>query len=469
MKKPAFRALAFFLLCWMVWTLPVGSVTAASPTYTTSITYQNIGSDIAHVTITYIPDGGLDPVALVQPDLPIGASQTVILSNLDPATASTRGSIQIKSDVEIAILSSQVPVNTTIIGRGLSTASQAGSSQAWLPNLQKASGVITVLALQNQDTVAADFKLIFYGGTSPVVVEKTAIPAGASTYVDLTELTALGASYSGTALVQSTQTGTTNPGRVSGVSLISTGISTEVFATESIASGGNKLFMPLALCYGMGGMSTTYYVFNTDASQSTTVSVAYSNGKIDTANIPARTGRFFNACSPSGVLSGYSGSAIISSTGPGILSVGRIKLLGMAATFVGQSGGASRLALPSAIYSTAGYSSGQKYRTQIIVMNLGSNLAAGTVKAKFYGKDGALAGTYSFPAFAANTRQDVNAAKLGAVGAEFGYYNDGSSGGSMVIEGPAGSSLMAIAWQTRVAGSGTFAGDAYNAIPVISQ
>jgi hypothetical protein len=469
MKTPAFRVIALFLLSLTAWMLPVGSVLAASPAYTTSITYQNIGSDVAHVTITYIPDGSSDPVALTQPDLPIGASQTVILSNLDPSTASTRGSVRIKSDVEIAILASQVPVNTTVIGRGMSAASQAGSSQAWLPNLSKAAGVTTVLALQNQDAVPADLKVTFYGGTSPVVVDKLAIPAGASTYLDLADISALGTSFNGTALIQSTQTGTSSPGRVSGVSLISTGISTEVYATESIASGGNTLYMPLALCYGMGGMSTTYYVFNTDASQPATVSVAYSNGKTDTASIAALSGRSFNACSPSGVLSGYSGSAVISSNGPGILAVGRIKLLGMAATFVGQSSGTSRLALPSALYSTAGYSSGQKYRTQVIVMNLGSNLAAGAVKAKFYGKDGALIGTYTFPAFAANSRQDVNATKLGSSGAEFGYYSDGSSGGSMVIEGPAGSSLMALAWQTRVAGSGTYAGDAYNAIPVISQ
>jgi hypothetical protein len=469
MKTTALRVIASAILCLLIWSLPLGSAAAASPAFTTSITYQNIGSDVAHVTITYIPDGGVDPVALTQPDLPIGASQTVILSSLDPSTAGSRGSVRIKSDVEIAILASQVPVSTTIVGRGLSTASQAGSSQAWLPYLAKAAGVSTMLALQNQDVTDADLRVTFYGAASPVVVERLAIPAGASTYIDLADISALGTSYTGTALVTAVQSGTTNPGRVNGSALTSTGVSTEVFSTESVAAGGSKLYMPLALCYGMGGMSTTYYVFNTDASQSANVLVTYSGGKTDTANLPALSGRSFNACTPSGVLAGYSGSAVITSSGPGLIAVGRIKLLGMAATFYGQASGASRLAIPSAIYSTAGYSGGQKYRTQITVMNLGANLAAGAVKAKFYGKDGALIGTYSLPAINNGSRQDVNAAKIGSAGAEFGYYSDGSIGGSVVIEGPAGSSLMAVAWQTRVAGSGTYAGEAYNAIPITSQ
>ena len=469
MKNKASLAIFSIIISLSLALAPVSTASAISTGFSTSITYQNIGSDIAHVTILYYADGKTEATSIVQPDLAVGASQTVSLANLAPATIGTRGAVVIKSDMEIAVLTTQVPTPTTIKGRGLASATSSGSSQIWLPNLRKASNGTQVLSIQNLDSAVADIKLTFYGGASPVSVEKKNIPAGGSAYIDLAEVTGLTIPFIGTAQVVTAQSGSTTPGKISGMALHSFGTATEVYATESISTGGNKLYMPLALCYGMGGMSTSYYVFNTDATQSAIVTVLYSSGKLETATLPAHGQRYFNACTPTGTVSGYSGSAVITTNGPAILAVGNIKSNGMAATFTGQAVGGKKLALPVALYSTANYANGQKSRTTISVMNLGSSLAAGAVKARYYGRDGTLVGTVSFPAFASGSRIDTSAAQLGTAGAEFGYYSNGVNGGSVIIEGLSGSSLVAVAWVVNVAGPGLYSGETYNAIITAGQ
>lgn len=469
MKKKASLSIFSILLCLSLALAPVSNASAISTGFSTSITYQNIGSEIAHVTILYYADGKTEPTSIAQPDLAVGASQTVTLSKLDPTTAGTRGAVVIKSDMEIAVVTSHIPTVTTVKGRGMAAAASSGSPQLWLANIRKVTGGSQPLSIQNLDNAAADIKLTFYGGASPVSIEKKNIPAGGSAYIDLVDVASLPNLYYGTALVTATQSGSTAPGKISGMGLYSFGTTNDVYATESISTGANKLFLPLALCYGMGGMSTSYYVFNTDATQSASVTVRYSNGKLETATLPARSQRFFNACTPTGTVSGYSGSAVITTNGPAVLAVGLIKLSGMAATFTGQAVGGKKLALPIAQYSTANYINGQKSRTTISVMNLGSSLAVGAVKARYYGRDGTLVGTVSFPAFATGTRIDTSAAQLGAAGAEFGYYSDGVNGGSVMIEGPSGSSLIAVAWVVNVAGAGLYSGETYNAIITSGQ
>ena len=265
-------------------------------------------------------------------------------------------------------------------------------------------------------------------------------------------------------LSESVRAGNNTPGKITGMALYSAGTATEANATESLTGGGTTIYMPLAMCYAMGGMNTSYYVFNTDPVQSASVTVTYNSGKLESQSLASRTGRYFSACTPKSTVSGYSGYATIKSNGPLIMAVGIIKLMGMSATFIGQSTGTEKLAFPFAPYSTSQYTTGQRSRTIISVMNLGGNLAAGTVKAKYFGKDGKLIGTYSFPAFATGLRIDTNAAQLGAAGAEFGYYTDGTTGGSVMLEGPVGSSLMAVAWVINVVSAGVYSGEIYNGI-----
>ena len=443
---------------------PVTSVFAAGTGFSTTITYQNVGLDIAHITILYYPEGQSTPISIARPDLPVGASATVSIGNLETTPASFRGSAVIKSDVEVAVLMTQIPTTVSIKARPLAGATTKGSASIWLLNIVKITGMQAIISVQNLDNNPANIKFTFYGGVNPVILSKNNIPVGGSAYIDLADLSDLPNLYAGSVLVESVRAGNSTPGKITGMSLYSAGTTTDANATESIAGGGTTIYMPVAMCYALGGMSTSYFVFNTDPVQTATVTVTYNSGKFESQSLTSRTGRYFNACTPKSTVSGYSGYATIKSNGPLILAKGVIKNLGVSATFMGQSTGVDKLAFPFASYSASQYTTGQRSRTTISVMNLGGNLAAGAVKAKYFGKDGKLIGTYTFPAFASGVRIDTNAAQLGAAGAEFGYYSDGTTGGSVLLEGPAGSSLMAVGFVLNVVSSGVYSGEMYNGI-----
>lgn len=463
MKKYSL-AIVTLLTCVSMAFLPISPVQAAGPGFFTRITYQNIGLDTAHVTVLYYPDGSATPVSISQPDLPPGGSQSVDIGKAVPGVVGTAGSAVLKSDMELAILATHIPVSTGISARGMATAPGSGSSKIWLGNLMKIQAGTTILSIQNLDTVPVDVNLTFHGTSAKVTLTRSNIPSGASVAIDLSDVNEIPSPYIGTAVITALQSGTDVPGMISGMAVNFSGSTTEAYSTESIALLSKTIYMPFALCYAMGGMSTTYYVFNPDPTLPATVTVRYNTGKVETQTVAALSQTYFNACKPSGTAAGYSGSAVISSTGPAILSIGTFKLMGMSATFTGQTAGGEMLALPYAPYSTSGYAGGQKSRTTIAVMNLSNSLAAGVVKARFYGRDGTLAGTVSLPAIAAGARVDLTAAQIGTAGAEFGYYSDGSSGGSVVIQGPAGSKLVATALVLNTAGSSAYAGDAYNAV-----
>ncbi len=304
----------------------------------------------------------------------------------------------IKSDVEVAVLTTHIPTTVSIKARPVAGAATKGSANLWLAKIRKFEGESETISIQNLDNTEADIKLTFYGGSNPITITKNNIPAGGALFIDLTSLNEIGSTFFGSVYVESVRSGSNTPGKITGMALHSYGSPTEASATESISSGGTKIYMPLAMCYSMGGVFTSYYVFNTDPAQSAKVTVTYNTGKTEIQTLDKQTGRYFHACNPKGTAFGYTGSAIITSNGPQILAIGTVQQLGMDGSFVGQTTGADRLALPYAYYSSSKYSNGQRSRTVISVMNMGGALKAGNVVAKYFGKDGKLIGTVPFPA-----------------------------------------------------------------------
>ena len=468
MKKSKWMFAWSLIICLSLVLIPISPVSAAGTGFTTTITYQNVGLDVAHVTVLYYPEGQTTPISISRPDLPVGASATISIGTLETTPASFRGSAVIKSDVEVAVLMTQIPTTVTLKARPMAGAATQGSPNIWLLAIHKVVGETSLLSVQNLDNSPANIKFTFHGGTTPVSVSKNNIPAGGSAYINLFDVSGLADGYSGAVFVESVRSGGTTAGKIAGVYLTSLGTATDGNATESQSSASSKIYMPLAMCTYLGGMSSTYYVFNTDPTQAATVTVTYNTLKLETRVLPALTGWYFSACKPSGTALGYYGYAKITSNGPLILAKALIKNKGVSATYVGQSFGASKLAMPYANYSNANFTNGTRVRTTISVMNLGGNLAASAVKVKFYGKTGNLVGTVALPALATGVKVDTYAAKIGTSAYEFGYYSDGSSGGSAIIEGPAGSSLMAVGMVMSVASSGVYSGETYNGIPPIS-
>ena len=93
-------------------------------------------------------------------------------------------------------------------------------------------------------------------------------------------------------------------------------------------------------------------------------------------------------------------------------------------------------------------------------------LAAGTVTIKYADKNGVVLGTHTLGAIPAGTKVNSNPSVIGVAGAEFGYYGDGTFGGSAIISGPAGSHLVAIARVQSSVPPSSVAAEDYNGIQV---
>ncbi len=116
---------------------------------------------------------------------------------------------------------------------------------------------------------------------------------------------------------------------------------------------------------------------------------------------------------------------------------------GLSTAFLGFNSAAAKVALPYIRWTTDHWYDGARQRAYIAIQNVGGDLAAGQVTVKYYDKAGTLVGTDTLGAIAAGAKVNSNAGNLGSA-PEFGYYPDGTFGGSAVVEGPAGAELAVI-------------------------
>jgi hypothetical protein len=445
--------------------IPANPVSAQTNTvsFTTSITYQNASNVVAHVSILFYSEGSDTPISIPRPDLPVGASATVAVGSLG-SSGGFKGSAVVKSDVQLSVLMTQIPNTNTVKVRPMATGFSSGSPDFWFLNLTKQDDR-SVFTVQNIDTKASDLTLTFFSGTTPTVITKSKVPAGSSLFFDLNALPELTQTFYNAVHVVSKRSGSSDLGKIVGVNMyVSTDPSYDT-TIESANQIGTTIFMPTAICLGMANLSTTYFIFNPDTANAVNVTVTYNTGKSESRSVAATSGGYFHACNPSNTSAGYYGSAVITSTGP-IMVTGILKYSGTNTAFYGQAVGTSKLAIPFANYSTANFDNMLHQRTTISVMNLGSALPAGAVSVQYYDKNGVLVGTHTLDAMGTGGMITSTAANIGAAGAEFGYYSDGTTGGSAIVVGPAGSNLMATAWVMAVTGSGTYTNEMYNAIPV---
>jgi hypothetical protein len=443
---------------------PSGPALAQSTTvnYTTTITYQNIDTTTAHIVILFYAEGSTSPISISRPDLAPGASATVAVGSLGTDPSGFKGSAVVKSDVKLSVLMTRVPDQNSISSRPIAHGFTAGTGELWFLNMITEE---TMFSIQNIDSRPADLALTFYSGATPTTITKTKVVAGGSQSFDLSEIPELAENYYSAVHVVSHRSGTSDIGKIAGMKVQTNSDSSTNTASESLTQSGNKLYMPLAICKGTYGTSTQFFVFNPDGTKSTKVTVSYNSGKKEAKTISALSGAYFHACTPSGTKKGFNGSAIISSASTPIMATGMVKEAGIYTDYYGQAVGTNKLSVPYANYSKANFSSGSRQRTNISIMNLGGGLAKGKVKVYYYDKNGNLVGTHSLGAIASGGKVDSSPSSIGTAGAEFGYYSDGTTGGSAIIQGPAGSNLMATTWITKVTGKNKYVGEIYNAIP----
>jgi hypothetical protein len=465
MKRKALYGLTAAALMSVITAGSARAQAAYTASFSTSITYQNVGANAATIVIVYYNTDG-SQVTFPAGTLNAGASSSVFAGNVTNLAAGFQGA---------AILSSNEPVVATLVqvgqgagapkNRPLSNGFSAGSSKVLIATaLKDAFGVSTKFSVQNASAGASDFVVKFFSTTSstPVhTVNLNGVPAGAARYVDVGATAALPAGFSGSATVESFVAGsTTNTSEIvaSALELGTSGPYSAAF--EGVAAGSGKVYMPSALCNAFGGYNSAYAVQNTGTAAAT-VNVQYANGATQSATIQPGAKASFQTCAATGMPQGYSGSAVIDAGSGTIVAIGKVSGLGVTTAFVGANTGAAKLACPYVRWSDTQYP-GARQRVFLAIQNIGS-AAAGPVTVKYIDKNGAQVGnTITFATIAAAGKANSNAKEAGAAAAEFGAYPDGTFGGGAIIEGPTGAQLVAIA-RVQTADSATVGvGEDYN-------
>ncbi|RPI31275.1 MAG: hypothetical protein EHM70_11880 [Chloroflexota bacterium] len=455
---------------------------AQSPAYdtafTTSITYQNV--DTAATTslhiLFYADQTSTTPIDITRPNLAAGAGTSVYIGDPSlPITDGFRGSAVMQADKLLVATLVQVPQSTTVKNRPLSNGFASGAPTALIATVLKNTfNSSTLFSVQNTDTVANVITVRFYNTSAAQVHSLTAtIQAGASYYVDAGEVAELGTSFNGSVVVDAKRSdGTTNGSIVATAMELSTNANA-ASAFEGVAAGGTVFYMPAALCGAFGGQNTAYAVQNTSLTGATNVTVTYSNGATETKLIGAGSKQSFVACNASGMTSGFSGSATITSDTTAIIAIGKAYGLGLSTAFLGAATGAAKLALPYVRWSQSQYTTGARQRSNIAIQNIGdAAIPAGGLLVDYYDKTGALVFTHTVNPTAeiaigakANSNPYVT---QNAAAAEFGYYTDNTFGGSAVVRCTAANcEIVAVVRVSSisVATAETVAED-YNGIPV---
>jgi hypothetical protein len=235
-------------------------------------------------------------------------------------------------------------------------------------------------------------------------------------------------------------------------------------AFEGVSTGSDTVYMPSALCNAFGGQNSAYAVQNTSTSTPAAVTITYSNGATSNANIGPGNKQSFQTCDATGMTSGFSGSATITATGADVIAIGKVFGLGLSTAFVGANAGVSDIALPYVRWATdTNYNNGTQQRTNIAIQNVGASTVTGNIVVRYLNKDGVEVGTHTITAdLAVGAKVNSNPTNAGLT--EFGV-SGGVFGGGVIIDGPDGSELVAIARvQSKVVANGQTAAEDYNGL-----
>jgi hypothetical protein len=474
-----FRIALALMLVLVVAAFGVASAqTGLTTNYTTSITYQNVSTQNAVVTFQFYNEKTASAVTINR-SINAGAGSSLFLGSLSGAEALPEGflgSVVMGSNQTIVGTMVQVPQNSPVKNRPLSNGFSGGGSQVLLATILKnVFSTSSTFSIQNADTGNINITVKFFrvGETAPALtLTENDIPSGSAKFYKA----GLGASFNGSAVVTAVKSTGGLPANIVGsvLELGTTNLAAKAF--EGIGSGSANLYVATALCNVFGGTSTAYAIQNTDNANAASVTVTYKDLAgatvgTDTKNISAGGKQSFLACDKAPA--GFSGSAQVQSSGPAIVAVAKATKPdpNYGTAFLGASAGSVKIALPYVRYtSQANYDSGARQRTFIAIQNIGG-ATVNNVVVKYLDKDGTVLGTHTIPSIASGSKANTNAtlatgnaAKL----AEFGNPEanvGGGFGGAVIIEGPAGSSLIAVG-RVQSRANGVDVAEDYNGIAI---
>ena len=448
--------------------------TGYAATFTSSITYSNVGTGSASVLMNFYDQASGTAIPVTRPSLAPGASSSLFLGSTS-LTAGFNGSAIISSDQPIAATAVQIATNagTLVKNRPLSNGFASGAAQVLIASTLRAKfNNTTRFNVQNASSANADITVSFYdadnAGQLKATLPVVTLPAGAAKTFDLGAIAALPDGFNGSAVVNAVQTGGTTPANIvaSALELSTTGVGASAF--EGVTGGANTVYMATALCNAFGGFNSFYAVQNTSSATNAQVTVTYSNGVTDAATVTPGAKKSFATCSAPNMPQGFSGAATVTSTGGAIVAIGKVGGLGATTAFLGETAGNAKLACPYVRWTPlAVYNSGLRQRANIAIQNVGGALAAGAVTVKYIDAAGAVKASQPLGALATGAKQSVNSSQTALGDTDFGVDASLTNfGGGVTIEGPAGTQLVAI---TRIGssdpGGATGYAEDYNCIP----
>lgn len=439
--------------------------------FTTSITYQNVGdADTTMLDLYFFasPDD-TTPIMVSLDPLAAGAGASLFIGSLGDIDDGFQGAAYIQSDQPILATLVQLPQGSaTVKNRALSNGFSFGAPQALIATVLKNTfDATTKFSVQNAGSADTTVEITFYDTSAAEVHSMTQdIAPGAAFYADAGAIGALPSGFNGSAVVTAGAEGLI----VAGVmELDNVGIGLKAF--EGVAAGGSLFYMPSALCAVFGGQNTAYAVQNTSLVNDAEVSVTYLDNNGDTfTDGPYTVGpgakKSFIACDV--MADNTFGSGVVNSTGADIIAIGKAFGAGLTTAFNGVDVGYEKLALPYVRWATdANYAAGLGQRVFIAIQNIGADIPAGSaITVEYVDRDGVVLGTHTFDdGLASQAKFNSNASSAGLT--EFGYYySPVAFGGSVIITGPAGSELAAIARVSTQVSPGAFVSEDYNGMAV---
>lgn len=446
---------------------------AYTTSFTTAITYQNVGNGDATILINfYDSPSDTSPIAYTPPNLPAGQGASLFIGNVGTIPSGFQGSAVISSDQPIVATLVQVPQgSSTVFVRPMSNGFGEGSSTALIATVLKNQfGSNSKFSIQNIDSVTNNVNIKFYNLSATVVHEiNQTIEPGAAYYVDTNLISELGTSFNGS-VVATAKRGDNSDGKIIGSSMELDISGTGGKAFESVANGASTIYMPSALCkFTAAQQNTAYAVQNTSLTNSTNVTVTYTPGGLfETKSIGPGAKATFYTCdvvSPS-----FIGSATVTSDTTNVIAVGKAYGGGLSTAYLGSPTGSSKIALPYVRWAPDSYYlNGSRQRTYIAIQNVGSSdIPAGSITITYTDPFGHT-GTHTYNStLASKEKFNSNATNAGLTWFGMGEPPSSSYGGGVIIECSAPScQLVAIARiQTYVPATNTTAAEDYNGIPV---
>lgn len=444
---------------------------AANAAFTTSITYQNVGTDTATINFAFYPENNGTPINVPR-TLAAGAGSSIFVGSLTEILPGFSGSAVLSSDQPIVATLVQVSSDPLVKNRPLSNGFESGSSEVLFATVLKNQFSTTSrFSVQNVTSAPVNLTVNIYNADAPanppIVVTHNNLPAGAAKYFDMGSLPQItAASFNGSATVTAvlSSNGTT-PADIVGSAIEASTNGSAVSAFEGVSSGSGTVYMASALCNAFGA-SSAYAVQNVGGSP-TTVTVTYASGQTDSATIQPGAKFSFQGCNK--LPAGTSTAATVTASGGGsIVVIGKVFGSGNSTAWVGAGSGSEEIALPYVRFTQSGWANGTRQRGYIAIQNIGSPLSAGSVTVTYRDLNGNIVGTHALGALATGAKANTNAMHPDVVGniadlQEFGYI--GGFGGSVIIEGPTGSELVAIVRIQSNAGGTAVTGEDATGIP----